>query len=67
MKLFGRIFEAMVQSRQLQADRIVRASANFAQQAREYDLHAAAEKAHATSGAEETTGSLSMPIKGLAA
>ncbi len=68
MKFFGRMFEAMVQSRQLQADRIVRASANFAQQAREYDLRVAPENVPTSSAASlDAAGSLSMPIKGLAA
>jgi hypothetical protein len=57
----------MVQSRQLQADRIVRGSANFAQQAQEYELQLAAEKANTVSATKpDTTGSFSMPIKGLA-
>jgi len=68
MKIFSRIFQAIMDSRQLQAERIIRDSAYFAQQAREYELQLSSKKTNTVAADKaQTAGSFSMPIRSLAA
>ncbi len=65
MKFLIRLFEAMMQSRELQAASVIRENAHFAQEARAYELASAATET--VSGGTAAAGAFPVPISGLAA
>jgi hypothetical protein len=66
MKFLIRLLEAMMHSRQLQAASIICENAHFAQEARAYELSAAATET-VSGGTSATAGAYPVPINGLAA